>query len=200
MPRRENQVITYLTDDEYVDLEELADETGDSTSYHVRQAILEYLDYDRWDRVEGRLDRIESQLEDVAGALSDGDTHTHKQTQASETVERTLAIAERIDSNHGPVLDASVVDRAIKDIAGADKRTISKYRDELRERNHLYQHPNDDLERWYTDREEWSSDLGDYVRQFTNPVAKLQTIVDNYNLDISDISDNPVIQEVVGDD
>lgn len=187
MSDRSEQVKAYVTPAEKQQLKEWAEETDQSLSALVRQAVLEYTDKDRTARIEDKLDR-------VLDTLDAGDTHTQTYsggggTEGSQTVERTREIADRLYDNHGTVIDDSDVERAVTDIAGGDPRTVAKYKDELRDRSLLYQHPNGDLERWYAEREMWLSDIVDYTRQFTSPLAKLTTILQEYDLSASEVRD-----------
>ena len=187
MSDRSEQVKAYVTPAEKEQLKEWAEETDQSLSSLVRQAVLEYTDHDRTARIEEKLDR-------VLDSLDAGDTHTQTYsgggaTEGSRTVERTREIADRLYDNHGSIIDDSDVGRAITDIAGGDPRTVQKYKDELRDRSLLYEHPNDDLERWYSERGEWLSDVVTYSRQFTSPLAKLTTILQQYDLSVSEVRD-----------
>jgi len=196
MSDRSEQVKAYVTPAEKQQLKEWAEETDQSLSSLVRQAVLEYTDKDRTARIEDKLDR-------VLDTLDAGDTHTQTYsggaaTQGSQTVERTREIADRLYDNHGTIIDDSDVDRAVTDIAGGDPRTVEKYKDELRDRSLLYQHPNDDLERWYSEREEWLSDVVNYTRQFTSPLAKLTTILQQYDLSVSEVRDeNSAVDDLI---
>jgi hypothetical protein len=196
MSERSEQVKAYVTPAEKQQLKEWAEETDQSLSSLVRQAVLEYTDKDRTARVEDKLDR-------VLDTLDAGDTHTQTysggaDTQGSQTVERTREIADRLYDNHGTIIDDSDVDRTVTDIAGGDPRTVEKYKDELRDRSLLYQHPNDDLERWYTEREMWLSDVVDYTRQFSSPLAKLTAILQQYDLSVTDVRhENSAVDDLI---
>ena len=196
MSDRSEQVKAYVTPAEKQQLKEWAEETDQSLSSLVRQAVLEYTDKDRTARIEDKLDR-------VLDTLDAGDTHTQTYsggtaTQGSQTVERTREIADRLYDNHGTIIDDSDVERAVTDIAGGDPRTVEKYKDELRDRSLLYQHPNDDLERWYSERERWLADVVDYTRQFTSPLAKLTTILQQYDLSVSEVRDeNSAVDDLI---
>jgi len=196
MSDRSEQVKTYVTPAEKQQLKEWAEETDQSLSSLVRQAVLEYTDKDRTARIEDKLDR-------VLDTLDADNTHTQTYsgsavTEGSQTVERTREIADRLYDNHGTILDDSDVDRAITDIAGGDPRTVEKYKGELRSRSLLYEHPNDDLERWYSERGPWLSDVVSYSRQFASPLAKLTTILQQYDLSVSEVRDeNSAVDDLI---
>jgi len=196
MSDRSEQVKTYVTPAEKQQLKEWAEETDQSLSSLVRQAVLEYTDKDRTARIEDKLDR-------VLDTLDADNTHTQTYsgsavTEGSQTVERTREIADRLYDNHGTILDDSDVDRAITDIAGGDPRTVEKYKGELRSRSLLYEHPNDDLERWYSERGAWLSDIVTYSRQFSSPLAKLTTLLQQYDLSVSEVRDeNSAVDDLI---
>jgi len=196
MSDRSEQIKAYVTPAEKQQLKEWAEETDQSLSSLVRQAVLEYTDNDRAARIEDKLDR-------VLDTLDAEDTHTQTYsggaaTQGSQTVERTREIADRLYDNHGTIIDDSDVDRAVTDIAGGDPRTVEKYKGELRDRSLLYQHPNDDLERWYSEQEEWLTDVVDYTQQFASPLAKLTTVLQQYDLSVSEVRDeNSAVDDLI---
>jgi len=195
MSNRNNPLTVYLTDKEKAQLKEWADEAGKSQSDLGREAILEYLDYDRLDRIESEL----SELTDMVEALAEQDTRTHKhdtQMKASETVEKTRTIAKRLNRNHSATLDESEINRAIKDIAGGDHRTIEKYQEELKERQHAYEHPNPDSETWFLALDVFVSDLEGYASQTQKPEAIIQRELSQYGLSFADVADKLEVIEV----
>jgi hypothetical protein len=154
MANRNNVKKTYLTDAEAAQLSEWADEADKSESHLIREAIMEYLDHDRTARIEEQLDRIESKI-DTLPSLGDDDEHTHTSApgKGSDTVEKARRIARRLYGNHEPPIKRIDVERAIEDIAGADDRTLKKYKGLLKKRGLLYQHPTSSV--WTDDREQW---------------------------------------------
>lgn len=182
---RDNQVTAYLDDDEYSQLKQWSNETGKSISDLVRDAVLEYTDHDRLDRIEDRLDNMEEMLR---SSLSDDGTHTHKQsasTKGSKTVERTRRIAQRIQQNHGTQFPNDDLERAIKDIAGGDSRTVEKYKDELKERGYFYEHPHGPL--WYTEIEEWAEGIEAYASRTSDFEGTVREIAESYDVGVADL-------------
>lgn len=187
--RRTNRVATYLTDEEMSQFEQWAAESDKPYSHLLRDAILEYLDNDRAARLADRLDRIEAKLDTLDQSPSEPTTHTHKHdtvTKASETVAKTREIADRLQSNYDCSAHVDEVERAIKDIAGGDPRTIRKYKQELKERGHVYEHPNDDSPVWYTDRGQFDNAVRDYARQTPDPAGTAKKLYDEHGIDAPD--------------
>lgn len=157
MSRRNNVKKTYLTDEEAAQLSEWAEEVDKSESALLRAAVLEYLDRDRADRIEEIVRENQTLLEDVRGALVNSEPHSHTKattpSKGSSTVEKVRSIARRLHQNHESPVKKIDVERAIEDIAGADDRTVRKYKGLLKKRGLLYRHPTSAV--WTDDREEW---------------------------------------------
>jgi hypothetical protein len=143
--------------------------------YHVEQALKEYVDTDRYARIEDKVDSVLAHVSDGGGA------HTHTTTQASETVERARQIYRRLADNHGLVVKDDDVIRAVEDIAGADDRTVQKYKEVLKRRSLLFEHPADSAV-WTTDREKWVRWTENHVDN--NPTLTVHDVIDEYDLDI----------------
>lgn len=156
MPNRSERIVSYLTPDEKSDLARLSQEVGKSQSDLVRDAVTEYLDRDRGDRIEEKVDQILAHIEDAPDSLGESSSHTHKQTGASETVESLRLIAQRIYENHGEVVKHVDVKRAIEDERGGDERTVGKYMRMLRERQLLFEHPSSDANVWTAEKDIWA--------------------------------------------
>lgn len=171
MPNRDNQVITYLSDSEHAQLKEWADKTGKSMSHLLREAILEYTDKDRTARVEEKVDRVLTLLEDTE--------HTHTRDSASKSngtksvPEKARSIARRCYENHEVPIQGKDVEIAIEDIAGGDDRTLDKYKSQLKKRGLLYEHPVQPV--WTDSKQQWvkwveqctvEKDVVEYVSEY----------------------------------
>jgi len=165
--RRDNTVSTYLSDDEKAELSRFVSETDESQATVVRNALLEYLDFDRYHRVESQVRKNGDKLDKVLSLLN-SDQHTHtsdhvpETRRASSTVEKVRAVASRIYDNHEMPIKTSDVNRAIEDIAGADDRTLEKYRSLLKERQLLFAHPSESPV-WTDEKQEWAGWVESYV-------------------------------------
>jgi len=168
MSRRDNPVTTYLSDDEKQDLKRFVEQSDDSQATVVRNALLEYLDFDRYDRIEDKVRDMDGKLDRVLRHLSDDTTHTHKGSPTSKrgtsATEKVRKIADRILSNHGEVIKADDVDRAIEDYAGADDRTLRKYKGLLRKRGLLFEHPSDQRPLWTHETDRWTDWIETYYK------------------------------------
>lgn len=172
---------TYLTPSEAAQLSEWATETGKSESALLREAVLEYLDRDRAARVESKIDDLADELSEVRALLSDGDAHTHKpetgMNQASPSVEKAREMVRRIQRNNGDVIKTEDIERAIEDYAGADGRTIRKYKRIFRRRGLVFEHLGD-RPLWTVDTDQWF----EWVRQYAqlNGVDDTREAADEY--------------------
>lgn len=188
MVKREKRVVTDVPEEWVVELDEAAEFAGKARADVLRDAIREYLDRDRMARIEDEIAAINDRLDELDGADSSQAEHTHTNAKTSKTVQRTREIARRLYDNHGTYIDESDVERAITDIAGGHDRTLSKYKDELEDRGLLYRHPNDDVQQWYAERSAWASEaVAKTIRQYPNPLAKLQQITEEYSLELPEL-------------
>lgn len=153
MADRDNPVTVYLTDSEKQKLDEWSDAVDKSRSHLCREAILEYIDRDRTERVEHELREVHDKV-DRALTLLDGEhTHTSGGDKTTSVPEKVRKIARRLYRNHEPPVKTQDVELAIEDIAGADDRTVAKYRGQLKKRGLLYEHPNSPV--WTDQKEQW---------------------------------------------
>lgn len=158
MSNSDKRLQIYVPEDEYQQLKEWSNETGKSMSQLGREAISEYTDYDRLNRIEQTLAQQQSQIERVLDTL-ENNPDTHAQTPVnkggSKTVpEKARSVAKHIYEVHDmPVKDDDVV-LAIENIAGVgDDRSIEKYKKQFKKRGHLYDHPNSPV--WTDSKSEW---------------------------------------------
>jgi len=166
MPRRNNRVVTYLSDEEEAQLDEWAESAGKSRSALLREAVLEYLDHDRAARAEDLARENQALLEELHTHLLDDDTHTHKDQggmkRGSDSLEKARRMVRRLQENHNEVIKAGDVDRVIEDMAGVDDRTLRKYKDIFRRRGLLFEHPGQPPT-WTTDGNKWLSWLENFA-------------------------------------
>jgi len=167
MSRRNNRVVTYLSDEEERQLNEWADASGKSHSALLREAVLEYLDHDRAARAEEIARENQELLEELHSLVADDGTHTHKDQggmrRGSDSLETARQMVRRLQSNHDGIIKADDVDRVIEDMAGVDERTLRKYKDIFRRRGLLYEHPGQSAV-WTTDGNHWLEWLKSYAQ------------------------------------
>lgn len=187
MSDRNNPITVYVTDEEKRQLKEWSEETGKSISELSRDAIREYLDYDRSRRVEEKVDKVLSILEDGS--------HTHKAADpmkhGTKATEKAREIISRLQANHDPVMKNDVVERAIEDIAGADDRTLRKYKRLFRKRGLLFEHPGEPP-LWTTETETWLDWMKDYTQ--LNGREQAEAEIEQYPARISPGADGIRIQ------
>ncbi len=139
----------------------------------LENAMEEYMDNDRHARIESRLDEVLARLDDLDA------THTHKH---SETVAKVEQIAESLYGLDRTVISNDDVRRAIEDTAGADDRTLEKYREQLKRRGLAYKHPTDKV--WFVERDAWIKAVESYLDN--NPTAELHDVLASYPLDVDE--------------
>lgn len=167
MSDRNNRKVTYLTDEEASQLSEWADKSGKSESALLREAVIEYLDNGRGARIEEKVDRVLSLLGDAE--------HTHTRDGPSQSVpEKARSIARRCHSNHDMPMKGADVEIAIEDIAGGDGRTVSKYKEQLKKRGLLYEHPFQPV---------WTDSKTEFVGWVEGAtVADVHEVLDSYSM------------------
>jgi len=142
---------------------------------HVENALKEYIDHGREARIEEKVDKVLARLSEQPTA------HTHKQ-RGSETVEKCRAVHRRVTSNHGTTIKADDVERAIEDIAGADDRTLDKYKSMLKRRCLLFKHPKSPV--WTPEQDkfiEWGENCVD-----NDPTMEVHDIVEDCGLELDE--------------
>lgn len=150
MSRRNNQVKTYLTDKENAKLERWAEKVDKSKSELLRQAVLEYTDRDRVERVESEVRGLHDKMDRVL-SLVDGQ---HAHTRGNKSIpEKSREIAQTLYQSHDMPVKDETVELTIENIAGGDERTVTQYKAQLKKRELLFEHPNSPV--WTDDKNEW---------------------------------------------
>lgn len=150
MSRRDNQVKTYLTDKENAKLERWADKVDKSKSELLRQAVLEYTDRDRVERIESEVRDLHGKVDRVLSLVDGGHTHT----QGNKSIpQKAREIAETIYQNHTMPIKDTDVELVIENIGGGDERTLEQYKNQLKKRELLFEHPNSSV--WTNDKQKW---------------------------------------------
>jgi len=190
MTRRDNHVATYLTDDELSQLKEWARNSGKSKSELLRDAILEYLDHDRAARVEQQIRDLDEKVNQLLAHLDSDSSHTHTlgggMQSGSDSVERARKMVRRLQENHDEVVPSDDVERVIEDIAGADDRTLRKYKSLFRKRGLLYEHPGE-TSVWTTDGEQWCDWITRYAK--LNGKEAAESVAQDYPVKFNPMTD-----------
>lgn len=153
MPDRDVPVTVYLEPAEKSKLEKWSDKSGKSLSQLCRDAILEYTDRDRTERIESEVRKLDDKLDRVLTLIDGQHTHTPGDSEPQSVPEKARSIARRLYENHEMPVNQTDVEIAIEDIAGGDDRTLEKYLSQLKKRGLLYEHPVSPV--WTDEKEEY---------------------------------------------
>jgi len=114
---------------------------------HVENALKEYMNEDRQARLEKNQHAIQEELHDLRTLLDEREgTHTHKEQAGCNETDRVAEIHRQVVNNHEGAVKDEDVNRIIEDVANlqvGDPRTLRRYKQKLRQRGLLYEHPGD---------------------------------------------------------
>jgi len=147
------------------------------------RACIEYMDNDRYSRIEQNQSETHEMLQSVLATLADSEgTHTHTADVSPTTVpEKRDLIAAKLKDRDAPVMAERVVIEAIDEIAGGDDRTMRKYKQKLRASGEVMDHPSSDSSAWTTDPEQFASwALAEFE---SRPDASIRDILEPYAMD-----------------
>mgnify|MGYP000232194749 CR=1 FL=1 len=152
----------------------------------VEKAMIEYMDNDRQQRLEDDHERLESKVDTILSTLSDsGGTHTHMAHAQPKTVsEKAETIAARLKDSTDMVVPVADVEAEIKDVAGSDDRTLSQYKDELKELGGVFAHPAPSSKVWTTDRETWVGWVENHLDNV--PDSDIHDILEDYKMSLQE--------------
>jgi len=141
--KRDNRVVSYFTDEEVAKLSKWSEDTGKSQSNLVREAVREYLDLDRGDRIERQLAELTDEMEDLRTLVEGEQTHTHSNGGLSSTSAATdggntqcVYTPENIDTADPPKTNAAVtrkVDYLAAKVRARNEKVI--HREKFREKD-----------------------------------------------------------------
>jgi hypothetical protein len=127
---------------------------------HVDNALREYMNADRQARLERNQHEIQEQLSDVRALLSERDgTHTHKAEPGCADSDPVAEIHRRVVNNYKGAVKDDDVERVIenvRDLDIGDPRTLRRYKEKLRQRGLLFEHPGEPP-LWTADRDMWTN-------------------------------------------
>ena len=155
----------------------------------AERALIEYMDNDRYARIEANQAETHELLNSVLGALSENSTtHTHTADVKPMTVtEKRDLIAGKLRDREAPIMPERDVVDAIESVAGGDDRTIRKYMDSLRRSGKAFDHPSSDSTAWTTDAEQFATwALAEFE---SRPDASMRDILDAYAMDVREYED-----------
>lgn len=126
------------------DVEERYGTLRGNYSTELERALESYLEASKGGDVTHRLKEIESDLEEIKGALSESDDKKKKETSRDSTTEKRLRKIRSTISNEvgeADTVHANVVEMAIREVAGSSAPTIRRYKELLNQDRTLFQHP-----------------------------------------------------------
>jgi len=151
----------------------------------VENALREYMDHDRYARIEAEQDETNDKLDAVLAALADDGSHTHTASASPQTqTDKAQQIAALIREENNVVFPTDDVEDAIRTIAGASDRTLRDYKQLLKRDGHVYEHPNSDSHVWTIDAERfvmWAESHVDDV-----PDAHVRDVIDEYPMSLEE--------------
>ena len=153
------------------------------------RACIEYMDNDRYERIEAGQEETHEMLQSVLATLADTDsTHTHTADVSPTTVgEKRDLIAAKLNDRDAPVMPERDVIDAIDEVAGGDDRTVRKYKEKLRQSGEVMDHPSSDSTAWTTDAEQFASwALAEFE---SRPDASIREILEPYAMDPNEYED-----------
>ena len=166
----------------------------------VENAMIEYMDNDRYMRIEDKLDTVLEEVQGEGGhSSSGGSTHTHIQngtkSRGTTIYKKCETIASELTKTEGVVVQERELKSKIMEVSGSDDRTIEKHKKTLRSRGVMFKHPSSPI--WFTDREEFFSTLVTYTDQTG---TNLTSIIADYPQDIEDALDDYLDENADGED
>ena len=151
----------------------------------VENALREYMDHDRYARIEENQAETNRKLDAVLSSLAESGEHTHTTPASPQTqTQKAEQIAAVIRENNNTVFPAEDVEDAIRQVAGASDRTIRDYKRLLKKAGHCYEHPSSDSNVWTTDREEFAMWADSHIEQV--PDAHIMDIIEAYPIDFDE--------------
>jgi len=166
---------------------------------HVENALNEYMNEDRQARLEKNQQEIQEELHDLRALLDErAGTHTHKTNAGCNESDLVTEIHQQIVHNHDEAVKDEAVEQAIIDVAElpvGDPRTIRRYKQNLRKRGLLYEHPGDPPI-WTEDREIWVN----WANSTAASVGDLESAVDPYPAQVYENGQGPHIEFAEADE
>jgi hypothetical protein len=142
-------------------VEEVEGQKHGEIGRHVKNALEEYMNKDRQARLERNQHEMIEQLEDLRAAVEAGEgTHTHKDNSGCTDTDLVTKVRDRVvNSADSDAVKDDVVEEAIVAVAElpvGDDRTIRKYKQRLRKRGLLFEHPGEPP-LWTADTNLWAN-------------------------------------------
>lgn len=151
----------------------------------VENALREYMDHDRYARIEAEQQQMNDKLDAALAALADDGSHTHTASATPQTqTEKAEQIAALIREQNNVVFPTDDVEDAIRQVAGASDRTLRDYKELLKRDGHCYAHPNSDSHVWTVDVDRFVMWADAHVDEV--PDAQILDLIDEYPLTLEE--------------
>ena len=123
----------------------------------LENAIQEYIDASHGGDVNDRLRRLEAQMEEVHGVVTEERKKNKGSDVSQETKNKLSAIKSQIQQEIGDADKAhvSVVNKAIEDHAGSSRPTLKRYKEMLEQRHIAHEWPSEESDTWWFDNEKF---------------------------------------------
>lgn len=152
---------TYINRDVWEEFRKDVKERRGGIRGHLRSelenAIEEYIDASHGGDVNDRLRRLENQMEEVHGVVTEERKKNKGSDVSQETKNKLSAIESQIQQEIGDADKAhvSVVNKAIEDHAGSSRPTLKRYKEMLEQRHIAHEWPSEESDTWWFDNEKF---------------------------------------------
>lgn len=151
----------------------------------VERALIEYMDRDRYARIEEEQQAMNEKLDAALAALAEGGEHTHTGSATPQTqTEKAEQIGAILNDSDAKVVPSEDVEEAIREVAGASTRTLRDYKELLKRKGHAYAHPSSDSHVWTVDADVFANWTESHVDDV--PDAHLMEILEPYPIGIDE--------------
>jgi len=151
----------------------------------LERAMKEYMDRDRYARIEEEQAAMNDKLDAALAALADDGSHTHTASASPQTqTDKAQQIASIIREENNVVFPTDDVEAAIRQVAGASDRTLRDYKQLLKTNGHAFEHPNSDSHVWTIDAERFAMWAEAHVDEV--PDAHVRDVIDEYPLSLEE--------------
>ena len=151
----------------------------------VENALREYMDRDRYARIEEEQEAMNEKLDAALAALAEGGEHTHTGSATPQSQpEKAEQMAAILNERGQKVIPDEDVEDVIIDVAGHSERTINDYKELFKRKGHAYAHPSSDSHVWTVDVEVFARWVESHVNDV--PDAHLMDVIDPYPMDMDE--------------
>jgi hypothetical protein len=151
----------------------------------VERALTEYMDRDRYARIEEEQAAMNDKLDAALAALADDGSHTHTASATPQTQpEKAEQIGAILNEGDAKVIPNDDVEEAIREVAGASKRTLRDYKELLKQKGHAFAHPSSDSHVWTVDPDVFANWAESHINDV--PDAYIMDVLEEYPIDLDE--------------